>query len=175
MAFLRVQLLAAVAVGALSTAAQAQEAPPAAPAPAAAEESQRLGDIIVTAQRRSENLQNVPIAISAVSSQFLQSRDISSIDRLGSIAPNVKIERAPSNKTISQISIRGSVTAVTSTNWSSRRTGAGCGSCSTGCSTMSAPTSPVTATHSTAALTTPLRHGFGGAARGSTHSRGTAN
>ena len=76
-----------------------------------------IGDIIVTAQKRSENIQDVPIAISAVSSEYLESRDISSIDRLGSIAPNVKIERAPSNKTISQISIRGSVTINPAVTW----------------------------------------------------------
>ena len=75
------------------------------------------GDIIVTAQKRSERLQEVPIAVSAVGSEFLQSRDISSIDRLGSVAPNVKIERAPSNKTISQISIRGSVTINPAITW----------------------------------------------------------
>ena len=76
-----------------------------------------IGDIIVTAQKRSESIQDVPIAISAVSSEYLESRDISSIDRLGSIAPNVKIERAPSNKTISQISIRGSVTINPAVTW----------------------------------------------------------
>lgn len=76
-----------------------------------------IGDIIVTAQKRAENVQQVPIAISAVSSQYLESRDISSIDRLGAISPNVKIERAPSNKTISQISIRGSVTINPAITW----------------------------------------------------------
>lgn len=76
-----------------------------------------IGEIVVTAQKRSENIQNVPIAISAVGSQFLESRGITSIDALGSIAPNVKIERAPSNKTISQISIRGSVTINPAVTW----------------------------------------------------------
>ncbi|MEO0031049.1 MAG: hypothetical protein RIS94_807 [Pseudomonadota bacterium] len=76
-----------------------------------------IGEIVVTAQKRSENIQNVPIAISAVGSQFLESRGITSIDSLGSIAPNVKIERAPSNKTISQIAIRGSVTINPAVTW----------------------------------------------------------
>lgn len=76
-----------------------------------------IGEIVVTAQKRSENIQNVPIAISAVGSQFLESRGITSIDGLGAIAPNVKIERAPSNKTISQISIRGSVTINPAVTW----------------------------------------------------------
>ena len=76
-----------------------------------------IGEIVVTAQKRSENIQDVPIAISAVSSEFLESRGISSIDSLGSIAPNVKIERAPSSKTISQIAIRGSVTINPAITW----------------------------------------------------------
>ncbi len=83
----------------------------------AAQDSDGIGDIVVTAQKRAENVQDVPLAISAVSSEYLEARDISSIDRLGSIAPNVKIERAPSNKTISQIAIRGSVTINPAVTW----------------------------------------------------------
>lgn len=80
-------------------------------------ESSGIGDIVVTAQKRAENIQEVPIAISAVGSQFLETRGITSIDALGSIAPNVKFERAPSNKTISQIAIRGSVTINPAVTW----------------------------------------------------------
>ena len=76
-----------------------------------------IGDIVVTAQKRSENVQDVPIAISALGSQFLESRGIDSIDKLGTVAPNVKIERAPASKTISQISIRGSVTINPAITW----------------------------------------------------------
>lgn len=76
-----------------------------------------IGDIVVTAQKRSENVQDVPIAISALGSQFLASRGIDSIDKLGAVAPNVKIERAPASKTISQISIRGSVTINPAITW----------------------------------------------------------
>lgn len=76
-----------------------------------------LGEIVVTAQKRAQNLQDVPIAITAASSEYLQSRDINSIDRLAGLAPNVKIERVPSNKMSSQISIRGSVTVNPSVTW----------------------------------------------------------
>ncbi len=76
-----------------------------------------IGDIVVTAQKRSENMQNVPIAISAVSSAYLESRGVDSIDKLGTIAPNMKIERAPGSKTVSQISIRGSVTINPAITW----------------------------------------------------------
>ncbi|MDE2619013.1 MAG: TonB-dependent receptor [Sphingomonadales bacterium] len=80
-------------------------------------EDDGLGAIVVTAQKRAENVQNVPIAISAVGTAFLESRGVDSIDKLGAIAPNVKIERAPSSKTISQISIRGSVTINPAITW----------------------------------------------------------
>lgn len=93
-------------------------------APAAAQESEAeppagdgLGLIIVTAQKRAENVQDVPIAITAVGSQFLETRGIDSIDDLGTIAPNVKFERAPASKTISQIAIRGSVTINPAITW----------------------------------------------------------
>lgn len=76
-----------------------------------------VGEIVVTAQKREENIQDVPIAISAVTSEFLESRGITSIDALGSVAPNVKIERAPSNKTAAQIAIRGSVTINPAITW----------------------------------------------------------
>ena len=73
-------------------------------APAAAQESEvdqpaddGIGQIIVTAQKRAENVQDVPIAITAVGSQFLETRGIDSIDDLGTIAPNVKFERAPAS------------------------------------------------------------------------------
>ncbi len=104
-------LKAALAVSAsllvLATPAFAQEA----------QDDSGIGDIVVTAQKREENIQDVPIAISAVGSQYLESRGIQSIEDLSTIAPNVKFERAPSSKTISQIAIRGSVTINPAITW----------------------------------------------------------
>ena len=81
------------------------------------ENTSGIGEIVVTAQKRSENIQEVPIAISAVNEDFLESRGITSLDGLSTVAPNVKIERAPSSKTISQIAIRGSVTINPAITW----------------------------------------------------------
>ena len=92
----------------------AAEAAPAATDPA---KDPGVGEIVVTAQKRSENIQKVPIAISAVSGQFLETRGITSIDDLGAIAPNMQITRAPSDKTITQISIRGSATINPAVTW----------------------------------------------------------
>ncbi|MEQ8309515.1 MAG: TonB-dependent receptor [Sphingopyxis sp.] len=68
-------------------------------------------EIVVTAQRRAENLRDVPVAVTAIGSDYLQKRGIDSIDNIGSAAPNVKIQAAPSSKTTSQISIRGSASS----------------------------------------------------------------
>ncbi|MFV0642967.1 MAG: TonB-dependent receptor [Sphingomonadaceae bacterium] len=75
------------------------------------------GVIIVTAQKREENIQEVPIAITAIGSDYLEERGVQSIEDLGAVAPNVKFERAPSSKTISQIAIRGSVTINPAITW----------------------------------------------------------
>ena len=76
-----------------------------------------ITDIVVTAQKRAQNLQEVPIAISAVSSEFLEQRNVTSIEQLGAIAPNVKIERGSSNSTVASISIRGSTTLNPALTW----------------------------------------------------------
>lgn len=107
------RLLSTVSLVALTTLAAA----PAFAQDAAQNQDDGIGDIVVTAQKRSESVQDVPIAISALGSQFLESRGIDSIDKLGAVAPNVKIERAPASKTISQISIRGSVTINPAITW----------------------------------------------------------
>lgn len=50
-----------------------------------------LADIVVTAQRRSENLQRVPIAVSAVSGDALLASAITSTVQLNAVAPGLNI------------------------------------------------------------------------------------
>ena len=71
------------------------------------EGEQALEEVIVTAQKREEKLQDVPIAVSAFGSEQLQSRGISNILELGSLAPNVQISTATADNTGAQLSIRG--------------------------------------------------------------------
>lgn len=47
-----------------------------------------LGDIVVTARKRSENLRNVPIAITAITGEQLQVKNITQILDLSSVTPN---------------------------------------------------------------------------------------
>lgn len=51
-----------------------------------------VNTIIVTAQKRAENVQDVPIAISAFSSESIQERAISDVSALSNIAPNVTLD-----------------------------------------------------------------------------------
>lgn len=67
-----------------------------------------IDEIIVTAQRREQALIDVPIAVTAMDTDALESRGIGRVDDLNSLAPGLQISRSPANTTISQIAIRGS-------------------------------------------------------------------
>lgn len=58
----------------------------------AADTSDSLGEVVVTAQKRTENVQEVPIAITAVSADVLQQKGITSVSQLSNIAPNVNLD-----------------------------------------------------------------------------------
>lgn len=65
-----------------------------------------LGDIVVTAQRRSETLQNVPVAAVAVNGAALVQRGIRDMKDLGIISPSLKID-TPYGNTSPKITLRG--------------------------------------------------------------------
>jgi len=71
--------------------AQAQNAPPAA-APAAAEAS-GLQEVIVTAQKRTENVQNVPISIEVLDNKKLSELNITNLDEYVKYSPSVSYLR----------------------------------------------------------------------------------
>jgi Outer membrane receptor proteins, mostly Fe transport len=53
------------------------------------ENSSALGDIVVTAQKRAERLQNVPVAVTAVSGQGLVAANITETKALSSVVPSL--------------------------------------------------------------------------------------
>jgi iron complex outermembrane recepter protein len=65
-----------------------------------------LEEIIVTAQKKSENIQNVPIAITAITGEQLESKGIRSLDEVAFRAPNLSF-RNTSDIKLSPISVRG--------------------------------------------------------------------
>ncbi|WP_380871511.1 TonB-dependent receptor [Sphingomonas sp. DBB INV C78] len=66
-----------------------------------------LGDIVVTAQKRSERLQQTPLAVSAVTSDTIRSRGIDSVAGLTSVAPSVSVSVGASSATNVSLFIRG--------------------------------------------------------------------
>jgi len=58
--------------------------------PALAED--QLEEVVVTAQKRTENIQEVPIAVSAFGSAQLEQRGISNVSQLSNLAPNVNLD-----------------------------------------------------------------------------------
>src|SRR5688572_15452825 len=99
---MRLKMKAALlcAVGTLASPALAQdapEAPAAAAEPEQASESQAddgsalSGDIIVTAQRREESIQDVGIAITAFSGDQLRALNVTDSRELASLTPGVHL------------------------------------------------------------------------------------
>ena len=85
------RVLATLMALAAATQGRAQDAPPAPDAAPAAKQVDTTdqSDIVVTAQRREERLQDVPIAVTALSGPALVSRQISSVVDIMSTVPNL--------------------------------------------------------------------------------------
>ncbi len=69
-----------------------------------------LTDIVVTAQRRATNIQDTPLAISALDSQRIQDTGLRDLEDLSRITPGVSFIPAIANSNF--ISIRGAVTGL---------------------------------------------------------------
>lgn len=95
-----VALAAGMTALAAPTVSLAQDAGPAAEADAASENV-----ILVTAQRREESLQDVPVSLTAVTSEALASRNINDIRQINQAAPSVQI--AGGNDGDTNVFIRG--------------------------------------------------------------------
>ena len=88
---LRQLLLCATALGlAPAAAAFAADTPPA-PAPQAAPAAQQ-DVVIVTAQKRAENIQNVPLSIAAASGKTLIAKGVNDVNDLQKIVPSARID-----------------------------------------------------------------------------------
>ena len=71
--------------------------------------AEALGAVVVTAQKREQKLQDVPIAVTALTSRELETRGIQDISDLSALAPGLQVEKSPANGSISQVAIRGNV------------------------------------------------------------------
>jgi len=94
--------LAGVGIAALAAPAFAQDAPPQTPP-----EGPGLQDIVVTAQRRSERLQDVPVAITAAGAQQLATARVENIANVAAISPSVQFTAGNISTSTANIQIRG--------------------------------------------------------------------
>ncbi len=72
-----------------------------------------LNEIVVTARKREESVQDVPVAVTAFSEQLILERDITSVEKIAAIAPNFNVGRA-SNGSGAQLTLRGIGSSSTS-------------------------------------------------------------
>lgn len=72
--------------------------------------AQGLSDIVVTARKRSESVQNVPISMTALSSQDLRDRNVTTVSDISHFTPNLTFDvgaRVAGASSASSITIRG--------------------------------------------------------------------
>ncbi|MFT3790936.1 MAG: TonB-dependent receptor [Rudaea sp.] len=85
---LAMAIFAALALPAIAQAQQAE----ATTDPATAKAAATLGDVVVTAQKRSERLQETPVAAAVVTSQQLENANASDISDLNKLVPSVELK-----------------------------------------------------------------------------------
>lgn len=91
--------LLALAIAGTGTVAWGQEA--------AQQETTGLQEIVVTAQKRVESLQQAPLAISAISADTIEQRGITDVSSLTSVAPNLVVGQTGAASANIAIFIRG--------------------------------------------------------------------
>ncbi len=97
----RSRLLAGVMAGIVgATPALAQDAPP----PVAVD---AVEEIVVTAQKRVESLQNTPISLVALTGRDLETRQINGLNDLRSNVPNLQLTPHPNSAATTQVFLRG--------------------------------------------------------------------
>lgn len=122
----RARLLAGSMLFAVATPALAQQeaAGPTTPVPAdtavppavtpdQSRPSGGLEDIVVTARRRTESVQDIPVAVQAISAEQIQARDLTSLEKIASATPQFTVARA-SNGAGAQLTMRGIGSSATS-------------------------------------------------------------
>ena len=72
-----------------------------------------IEEVIVTARKRAESVQDVPVLVTAVSAEQIRERDLTSLDKVAAATPNLNVGRA-SNGSGAQITLRGIGTSPTS-------------------------------------------------------------
>ena len=100
---MRKSLICATAAAALSTAFAA----PVSAQEDEGDDARRLGAVTVTAQRVEENLQDVPVAVTALSAEQLEDKQVLNIRDLTAQVPNINIATNTGTASAARIFLRG--------------------------------------------------------------------
>ena len=76
-----------------------------------------IEEVVVTAQKREQSLQDTPIALTAITSSTIEDLDIKNVVDMAGISPNVMLVETPSNNTSATIAMRGGVTINPAITW----------------------------------------------------------
>lgn len=96
------QMMVCVSIGALSAGAHAQVTPV-----TDSQSAQILDDIVVTARKRAERLQDVPVVVSAFTPEAIANKGATDLQALSTSIPNVKLEHVGLFQTAASFSMRG--------------------------------------------------------------------
>ena len=100
-------LTGAASVLLLSAQSAAAEGQPETPAAGPSSPGVQIGEIVVTARRRAENLQDVPISITALSGEALQQAGIRNATELQYRTPSLTVTSGGQDRTTVSYAIRG--------------------------------------------------------------------
>lgn len=78
-----------------------------APEPGAPAQATQLQQIVVTAQKREQNLQDVPVSVTAVTQQSIAVNRILNVQDLSAIAPNLTVHLSAGGTSLPAITLRG--------------------------------------------------------------------
>jgi iron complex outermembrane recepter protein len=99
--------VAIIALAVPCTAVRAQSTGSHASSSDIATSASNLGEIVVTAQKRSQNAQDVPIAVTALNGAQLKERGIVDIEGLTNASPGLVVTEFGSSPSVTSINIRG--------------------------------------------------------------------
>ena len=61
----------------------------------AQEPQEQIEEIVVTAQKREQSIQEVPFSITAIGADLIENRDITDIVQIGGMVPNLQVTHTP--------------------------------------------------------------------------------
>ena len=71
------------------------------------ESADSMEEVITTARRTEESVNDVPIAISAFSGSDLDEKGITNMEDIRSLVPNMMIQKSANNQSVANVSVRG--------------------------------------------------------------------